>query len=235
MLFGPEQASPLPRSPLTPPWRRTLISFSPPSSPSLTEVAFLCLAGVDVPIHLYSLYSDPKTDWTTTYAEQPEVLAYYDALVDKYHLRGNFAFDTEYVGSEWHDSTQSHTLTLRRSDGSTYTHDAEIIISANGVCSIPFFLPLSFSDRSCAMSSMLTIRVLLTLLSSDDPGPLSTPQIPQIRGLDQFEGTSFHNLRWDPTVDLKNKRVAVVGNGSSGIQLVVSPPSSFWPPLPLIR
>jgi len=77
------------------------------------------------------------------------------------------------------------------------------------------------------MSSMLTIPLLLALVSSDDPGPLSTPQIPKIRGLDQFEGAYFHNLRWDPTVDFKNKRVAVVGNGSSGIQLIVSPPSSF--------
>lgn len=77
---------------------------------------------------------------------------------------------------------------------------------------------------------MLTIRVLLALVSSDDPGPLSTPQIPKIRGLDQFEGAYFHNLRWDPTVDFKNKRVAVVGNGSSGIQLIVRPPSSFWLP-----
>jgi len=140
---------PPPCTPLVPPYRRTLIALSPLSSPSLTEIAFLCPAGVDVPIHLYSLYSDPKADWTTTYAEQPEVLAYYDGLVDKYHLRGNFAFDTEYVGSEWHDSTQSHTLTLRRSDGSTYTHEAEIIISANGLCSpFPFF-PYLF-ESTCA-------------------------------------------------------------------------------------
>lgn len=53
-------------------------------------------------------------------------------------------------------------------------------------------------------------------------GPLSTPQIPEIRGLDAFEGEYFHNLRWPHGVKLAGKRVAVIGNGSSGVQLVVS-------------
>ncbi|KAM0788798.1 hypothetical protein ACM66B_002886 [Microbotryomycetes sp. NB124-2] len=51
-------------------------------------------------------------------------------------------------------------------------------------------------------------------------GPLSTPLIPRLPGLDSFKGVYFHNLRWDANVDLRGKRIAVVGNGSSGIQLV---------------
>lgn len=51
-------------------------------------------------------------------------------------------------------------------------------------------------------------------------GPLSTPLIPKLPGLDKYEGAYFHNLRWDASYDFRNKRVAVVGNGSSGVQLV---------------
>ncbi|KAI5478835.1 hypothetical protein MNV49_004567 [Pseudohyphozyma bogoriensis] len=51
-------------------------------------------------------------------------------------------------------------------------------------------------------------------------GPLSTPITPNIPGLETFEGASFHNLRWDPNVVLEDKRIAVVGNGSSGVQMV---------------
>jgi cation diffusion facilitator CzcD-associated flavoprotein CzcO len=53
-------------------------------------------------------------------------------------------------------------------------------------------------------------------------GPLSTPQIPELPGLQSFKGIKFHNLRWDKTVDFSNKRVAVIGNGSSAVQLIVS-------------
>jgi cation diffusion facilitator CzcD-associated flavoprotein CzcO len=53
-------------------------------------------------------------------------------------------------------------------------------------------------------------------------GPLSTPQIPKIPGLQSFKGVYFHNLRWDKSVDFSHKRVAVIGNGSSAVQFIVS-------------
>jgi cation diffusion facilitator CzcD-associated flavoprotein CzcO len=51
-------------------------------------------------------------------------------------------------------------------------------------------------------------------------GPLAKPQLPDIPGVKSFAGPYFHNLRWDSDVKLEGKRVAVIGNGSSGIQLV---------------
>ena len=40
-------------------------------------------AGVDIPIHLYSLYSDPKNDWDHVFADQQQVLAYLNECIDK--------------------------------------------------------------------------------------------------------------------------------------------------------
>ena len=51
-------------------------------------------------------------------------------------------------------------------------------------------------------------------------GGLSTPAIPDIPGLDRFEGPVFHSARWDHSVDLTGKRVAVIGTGASAIQIV---------------
>lgn len=53
-------------------------------------------------------------------------------------------------------------------------------------------------------------------------GPLNVPNIPKFKGLESFEGASFHSSEWDDTVDLKNKRVAVVGTGASAVQIVPS-------------
>ena len=51
-------------------------------------------------------------------------------------------------------------------------------------------------------------------------GQLNRPRIPDIEGLDQFEGTAWHSARWNHDFDLKDKTVAVIGNGASAIQFV---------------
>ncbi|MGN6782107.1 MAG: flavin-containing monooxygenase [Marmoricola sp.] len=51
-------------------------------------------------------------------------------------------------------------------------------------------------------------------------GGLSEPKLPEIDGIEAFEGTLFHTARWDHDVDLAGKRVAVIGTGASAIQVV---------------
>jgi cation diffusion facilitator CzcD-associated flavoprotein CzcO len=51
-------------------------------------------------------------------------------------------------------------------------------------------------------------------------GALSDPQIPELPGLDRFEGTVFHSARWRHDHDLTGEQVAVVGTGASAIQFV---------------
>jgi cation diffusion facilitator CzcD-associated flavoprotein CzcO len=52
------------------------------------------------------------------------------------------------------------------------------------------------------------------------PGPLHEPQIPDVPGLESFQGTSFHSARWRHDHDLTGERVAVIGTGPSAIQFV---------------
>jgi len=61
----------------------------------------------------------------------------------------------------------------------------------------------------------LTARYLINTV-----GLLSVPQLPDIVGLDNFGGTTMHTARWDHTQDLIGKRVAVIGTGSSAIQVI---------------
>lgn len=51
-------------------------------------------------------------------------------------------------------------------------------------------------------------------------GVLHHPKYPDIAGLDDFSGSAFHSARWDHGVELRNRRIAVVGTGSTGVQLV---------------
>jgi cation diffusion facilitator CzcD-associated flavoprotein CzcO len=51
-------------------------------------------------------------------------------------------------------------------------------------------------------------------------GGLHEPSIPDVPGLEGFEGPVFHSAQWDHDHDLAGERVAVVGTGASAIQFV---------------
>lgn len=61
-------------------------------------------------------------------------------------------------------------------------------------------------------------------------GALTKPQLPKVPGIGDFEGKIFHTSRWDydytggsaagDLADLRDKRVAVVGTGATGVQVV---------------
>lgn len=51
-------------------------------------------------------------------------------------------------------------------------------------------------------------------------GALSTPDYPDIAGLQRFRGHIFHSQHWDHDYDLAGKRIGVIGTGASAIQFV---------------
>jgi len=52
------------------------------------------------------------------------------------------------------------------------------------------------------------------------PGPLSAPKLPEIDGIETFQGTIFHSAEWNHEHSLHGERVAVIGTGASSIQIV---------------
>lgn len=53
-------------------------------------------------------------------------------------------------------------------------------------------------------------------------GPLNRWKWPAINGLQDFGGDLLHTARWDHSVSLKGKRVALLGTGASGVQVGTS-------------
>ncbi|MDT7516197.1 flavin-containing monooxygenase [Rhodoferax mekongensis] len=51
-------------------------------------------------------------------------------------------------------------------------------------------------------------------------GQLSRPAYPKIKGMETFQGPTFHSAHWDHDYALSGKRVAVVGTGASALQFV---------------
>ncbi|TCO52817.1 flavin-containing monooxygenase [Actinocrispum wychmicini] len=51
-------------------------------------------------------------------------------------------------------------------------------------------------------------------------GYLSDPVIPNIPGINEFQGKIMHSSKWDHSYDVKDRKVAVIGTGASAIQFV---------------
>lgn len=51
-------------------------------------------------------------------------------------------------------------------------------------------------------------------------GQLNYPLYPVIAGMESFEGKMMHTARWDSSYDFSGKRIAVIGNGASAVQVV---------------
>jgi len=69
---------------------------------------------------------------------------------------------------------------------------------------------LTLGDGSTHVSDVLVMA----------PGQLSNPSIPDVPGRESFAGAQFHSALWDHSVDIRGKRVAVVGSGASATQIV---------------
>lgn len=53
-------------------------------------------------------------------------------------------------------------------------------------------------------------------------GVLSKPKAPEVPGVEDFAGHTMHTARWDDTIPLRGRRVALIGTGASAVQVVPS-------------
>jgi cation diffusion facilitator CzcD-associated flavoprotein CzcO len=91
-------------------------------------------AGCDVPSHLYSFSFAPKLDWSRKFAGQPEILGYFEALVDRFDLRPHLRFGVEVTAASWDDEAALWRLTTAAGE----PIEAEVVISALGQLNRPY-------------------------------------------------------------------------------------------------
>jgi 4-hydroxyacetophenone monooxygenase len=65
-----------------------------------------------------------------------------------------------------------------------------------------------------AVTEVLDARFVISAV-----GALNAPKLPEIPGMDDFEGPSFHSARWPDDLDHRGTRFALVGAGASGFQI----------------
>ncbi|KIP12732.1 hypothetical protein PHLGIDRAFT_123818 [Phlebiopsis gigantea 11061_1 CR5-6] len=165
----------------------------------------------DIPSHCYQYTFFPHTQWSAVYAPGAEILAYLQNVVATYGLEKYIKLRHEMVAAKWDEAAAQWRLSIQRPKQSLDGSDAGVEV---------------FED---------TADLLFTGI-----GGLSRWNWPEIEGLQTFKGTLTHSAQWEvggesspapvePVVrkgweedvkDWGDKRVAVIGVGSSAIQIV---------------
>ena len=142
------------------------------------------------------LFSEELFDewvWEEHFAGQPEIERYLNHVVDRFDLRRHLSFATRVTSATWDDAGACWAVALDGADG----------VSADGS-----------APRN--LGEVVRARFLVSAT-----GVLSVPFYPDVPGREDFAGVSVHTGRWpQEPVDLAGKRVAVIGTGSSGVQII---------------
>jgi 4-hydroxyacetophenone monooxygenase len=89
-------------------------------------------ARVDVGNHFYCYSFEPTDQWTHFFAEQPELQAYFQRVMDKYDVAPHVRWQTEVTDATWDDDTATWSVRTRGVDGTASTIEARAVISAVG-------------------------------------------------------------------------------------------------------
>ncbi len=100
-------------------------------------------AACDVPSHLYSFSFEVKRDWSTPYADAPEILEYVQACADKYAVTPHVRLNTEVTAAAWDDDAGHwHVHT---NAGDHYT--AAVLVAAQGMFNEPVWPAIEGLDQ----------------------------------------------------------------------------------------
>ncbi len=90
-------------------------------------------AACDVPSHLYSYSFALKPDWSKTYADQSEILRYFEDCADRFGISGHVRPHTRITSAHWHERARRWHLT----DAEGHRYEADVLVSAVGTFATP--------------------------------------------------------------------------------------------------
>jgi hypothetical protein len=138
------------------------------------------------------------------YVGAPEIWEFYQQRAKEYGLYGNAKFNHRVIAAEWNEGDGRWTVKIEDvSSGKVVVDSAEVLINCAGVLKYVWILASKIS------------LVRLTTSPMD-----SRWKWPDIQGLHSFRGNLVHTGNFPQDLDLSGKRVAVIGAGSSAIQVV---------------
>ncbi|CAE6492986.1 unnamed protein product [Rhizoctonia solani] len=88
----------------------------------------------DVPVHLFSLSTEPNPDWDYLFGSYSEIQAYWKNLAKKHDIESRISYGSEMTSAVWNEDTSDYTLNIKNiQTGGVRRVKAKVVISAIGI------------------------------------------------------------------------------------------------------
>lgn len=164
----------------------------------------------DVPSQLYQFGFAPKPDWSHVWADGEEIRRYHRQVVDGLGLDRFIRTDTEVVAARWHADDATWELTTAGAGAGVPGAGSGGDDGGSGGSG-------AGDDGGRGVDDDDTIIADVVVFAT---GLLHHPAAPEIPGLIDFRGEVVHTARWPEGLVTAGRRVAVLGTGSTGVQVV---------------
>lgn len=145
--------------------------------------------------HSYQYSFEPNPNWSSLYAPAKEIQAYLESVAKKYSADRFIKLSHEVTGCKWNEKEAKWHVGVKKLATRRGQEGGQEVEE-------------EFED----------VADVLILAR----GGLNTPKWPEIEGFGTFGGEVMHSARWNEDYDFNGKKIAVLGTGSSSIQIVPS-------------
>lgn len=121
---------------------------------------------------------------------------------EKWNLKRDIQFNSRVNSLDWQEEVGKWKVKVRKNGQEEREELFDVVVSAQGF--------LRYHLLSCS----------IVVQSPQTDFLHSQWKWPTIPGIHDFKGHKAHSAEWDHDYDYRNKRIAVIGNGSSGIQIL---------------
>ncbi|KAK4553512.1 hypothetical protein LTR86_009308 [Recurvomyces mirabilis] len=166
--------------------------------PQIIASAFQCAC--DIPAPNYSFSWAPNPSWPSYYARGKDIRAYIDAVADQHGLRQYVRTGHKVTNAKWLEDRQTWRVTIKQTDG------RDLVISSPGV---------SAGETETGFDDECDVLI-------NSSGFFNNWKWPKVADQAKFAGDLFHTAAWPEEADgkLADRTVALIGNGSSGVQVL---------------
>ena len=154
----------------------------------------------DIPVHNYAFSWAPFPFFPSFYAPREYIFEYLEEVADQYNLRKYVQTCHKVVGAKWIEERKKWQVQIVRTDG------REHVVSSPGV-----------QDGELDEAFVEECDVLI-----NSSGAYNNWRWPTIPNRQSFKGTMIHPAQWPQDFDPTDKTIALIGNGSTGIQILPS-------------
>ncbi|WP_052730410.1 flavin-containing monooxygenase [Sphingomonas sp. SRS2] len=142
---------------------------------------------------------------------------YPDCRVDITSYSYQFKFEKKYPWSEYYSSRDE---TLKYVQHVADKHDIASHVNFGSEVVSATWVEAEAKWHVATKDAHGVERIWVANVLISAAGLFATPKLPEIAGIETFEGAIFHTTQWDHDFDYRGKKVGLIGNGSTGSQLM---------------